>query len=437
MYNYILVSTEIVLNINSPSWGRNRHQVKRQLMQRVRDPILPLALGFWNMKTAEFLVPKVWSWGELINVGRKEQFYNSLITISNHLRSKVGRDNSSWQNLWGHCNLRKETPVLSYRCKLPWLVACVCVCVCVCNSPKDRQQEIFLGETGASLSVPTVLLVEIRLHPPLFYFECSLRTHVRLSTRSASLDVSALFQWEGCQWPRGYCSVSMPRSWLPPSSSRTTTRGFLTSWTQWSWWLWTRGTVTSRPTWPLQMSSLERWDEPPPPLSMTLEHCHLLNGPPARRGLRTDDLVEFWIELHVFWLNYHSEASLTDHFPCKWELGKLMTKSSLSCLMLSLCFSTPLLTLPWRVPPQWAPLPLHFSWLWWSGSTIGSELGALSPPSFLAASACLLCLLLDQPPLWLPSLCVQQLLHPSAPSGLERVVAVLSGWPYSCPLLCR
>ena len=121
MYNYILVSTEIALNINSPSWGRNRHQVKRQLMQRVRDPILPLALGFWNRKTAEFLVPKVWSWEELINVGRKEQFYNSLITISNNLRSKVGRDNSSWQNLWGHCNLRRETPVLSYRCKLPWL----------------------------------------------------------------------------------------------------------------------------------------------------------------------------------------------------------------------------------------------------------------------------------------------------------------------------
>lgn len=45
MYNYILVSTEIVLNINSPSGGRNRHQVKRQLMQRVRDPILSLALG--------------------------------------------------------------------------------------------------------------------------------------------------------------------------------------------------------------------------------------------------------------------------------------------------------------------------------------------------------------------------------------------------------
>ena len=37
----------------------------------------------------------------------------------------------------------------------------------------------------------------------------------------------------------------------------------------------------------------------------------------------------------------------------------------------------------------------------------------------------------------LRSLCVQQLLHPSAPSGLERVVAILSGWPYSCPLLCR
>lgn len=31
----------------------------------------------------------------------------------------------------------------------------------MCNSPKDRQQEIFLGETGASLSLPTVLLVEI------------------------------------------------------------------------------------------------------------------------------------------------------------------------------------------------------------------------------------------------------------------------------------
>ena len=118
MYNYILVSTEIALNINSPSWGRNRHQVKRQLMQRVRDPILPLALGFWNRKTAEFLVPKVWSWEELINVGRKEQFYNSLITISNNLRSKVGRDNSSWQNLWGHCNLRKETPIRAINAKL-------------------------------------------------------------------------------------------------------------------------------------------------------------------------------------------------------------------------------------------------------------------------------------------------------------------------------
>ena len=60
MYNYILVSTEIVLNINCPSRDRNGHQVKRQLMQRVRDPILPLASVFWNMKTAEFLVPKVW-----------------------------------------------------------------------------------------------------------------------------------------------------------------------------------------------------------------------------------------------------------------------------------------------------------------------------------------------------------------------------------------
>lgn len=59
MYNYIFVSTEIVLNINSPSQGRNGHQVKRQLMQRVRDPILPLALAFWNMRTAELLVPKV------------------------------------------------------------------------------------------------------------------------------------------------------------------------------------------------------------------------------------------------------------------------------------------------------------------------------------------------------------------------------------------
>lgn len=310
-----------------------------------------------------------------------------------------------------------------------------CVRVCVCNSPKDRQREIFLGETGAGLSVPTVLLVELRPHPPVFYFECSLRTHVDFSTRSASLDVSARFQWEGCQWPHGSCSVSMPRSWLLPSSSRTTTRGFLTSWTQWSWWLWTRGTVTSHPTWRPQMSSSERWDEPPLPLSTTLEHCHLLNGPPARRGLRTEDLVEFWIELHVFWLNYRSEASLTDHFPCKWELGKLTTKSSLSCLMFSLCFPTPLLTLPWRASPQWAPLPLHCCWLWWRGSAVGSELGASSPSSFPAASACLLRLLLDQPPLRLPSLCVQQLLHPSAPSGLERGVAPASCSPrLHCPV---
>ena len=52
-----------------------------------------------------------------------------------------------------------------------------------------------------------------------------------------------------------------------------------------------------------------------------------------------------------------------------------------------------------------------------------SERGASSPPSFPAAAACLLRLPLDQPPLRLPSLCVQQLLHPRAPSGLERVVS--------------
>lgn len=62
-----------------------------------------------------------------------------------------------------------------------------------------------------------------------------------------------------------------------------------------------------------------------------------------------------------------------------------------------------------------------------AAAPLGSELGAPSPPSFPAASACLLRLLLDQPPLRLPSVCVQQLLHPGAPSGLERVAA-----PASC-----
>lgn len=83
---------------------------------------------------------------------------------------------------------------------------------------------------------------------------------------------------------------------------------------------------------------------------MTLEHCHLLNGPPARRALRTEDLVEFCFELRVFWVNYHSEASLTDHslWVRAWEADDVSD--------VSLCFSAALLS-PWGTSPQWAPGP--------------------------------------------------------------------------------
>lgn len=42
-----------------------------------------MALGFWKVEAAEFLVLKVWSLGELINVARKEQFYD----FDNHKQS--------------------------------------------------------------------------------------------------------------------------------------------------------------------------------------------------------------------------------------------------------------------------------------------------------------------------------------------------------------
>ena len=162
---------------------------------------------------------------------------------------------------------------------------------------------------------------------------------------------------------------------------------------------------------------------------MTLEHCHLLNGPPARRALRTEDLVDFCVELHVFWVNYHSEASLTDH--SLWvRAGEADDMSDVS-----LCFSTALLS-PRGTSPQWAPRPLRSCW---------SD-GALSPPSSLAASACLLCLLSDGLlfgcPLCTSSSCstpapLQAWSQPWLPLLVAQGYAVLSGCTYSCPQLCR
>lgn len=89
MYNWILVSKKIILNIklssSSQKWASSKSEAADAKGQRHPPPphTLPMALGFWKVEAAEFLVLKVWSLGELINVARKEQFYD----FDNHKQS--------------------------------------------------------------------------------------------------------------------------------------------------------------------------------------------------------------------------------------------------------------------------------------------------------------------------------------------------------------